>query len=147
MRILDRNKKPIWFSNSVRTVPVTDRNGLKTGGKRNIYGKPVMEKFSLAISSGANNLGSQGMAELEQYGVVTGYTHRAVTENMDCPMNEESILWLTSHPDLTWEDMTEQAFEEAQENGEIHPVYQFRVVRKAVSLNHLIFYLKEVDVG
>lgn len=146
MRILSRNKKPIWYANSIRQIPVTDQHGLKTGGKRNIYGKPTRELFSIAISSGANNLGSQGMAELEQYGVVTGYTHRAVTENMDCPMNEESILWL-SEPDPTWAEMTDEEWEQAQENGSVRPVYQFRVVRKAVSLNHLIFYLKEVDVG
>ena len=87
--------------------------------------------MSMAISSGANNLGSQGMAELEPYGITTGYTHRAVTEDLNCEMNEESIVWFRKEP--------------KDEQGNTTP-YNFRVVRKALSLNHLIYYLKEVDV-
>ena len=95
----------------------------------------VFSMFSMAISSGANNLGSQGMAELERYGITTGYTHRAVTEDMDCPMNEESLVWYRIQP-------TKEV------DGEIVPVpHNFKVVRRAESLNHLIYYLKEVDVS
>lgn len=128
MRIFWRNKQPLWFSNPVADEYVTDENGYKTGEKQNTYGTPVKVRMSMAISSGANNLGSQGMAELERYGIATGYTHRAVTDDMDCHMNEESHVWYKISP----------------ENGQ---PYNFVVVRKAESLNHLIFYLKEVDVS
>ena len=135
VRILERNKQLIWFANPTGEEPVTDANGFLTGEKRIVYGEPVAAKMSMAISSGANNLGSQGMAELERYGITTGYTHRAVTEDMDCPMREESLVWYRKEP-YTGEGDDRQL-----------TAHNFKVVRKAQSLNHLIFYLKEVDVS
>lgn len=135
MRILGRNKQYLWYSNPTGESYIVDANGFKTGEKTITYSKPVQVKMSLAISSGANNLGSQGMAELERYGIITGYTHRAVTEDMTCPMTEESLVWYGIEPE---EVIGQQTIE--------HP-HNFKVVRKARSLNHLIYYLKEVDVG
>ena len=131
MRILERNKQTLWYANIYSVGYKTDENGFKTGEKEIQYGEPVKCRMSMAISSGANNLGSQGMAELEPYGITTGYTHRAVTEDLNCEMNEESIVWFRKEP--------------KDEQGNTTP-YNFRVVRKALSLNHLIYYLKEVDV-
>ena len=100
----------------------------------------------MAISSGANNLGSQGIAELEQYGITTGYTHRAVTENLDCPMNEESLVWYGIEPTRTVRITSEVNGELVTTEQTVPVPHNFTVVRKAKSLNHLIFYLKEVDV-
>ena len=90
-----------------------------------IYSEPVKTRMSMAISSGANNLGSQGMAELDPYGISTAYTHRVVTHDMNCPIDEETLIWIRKTP-------TEGA-------------HNFKVVRKATSLNHIIYYVKEVD--
>ena len=65
MRLLERNKKDLWYALQTGTTPVTDANGHKTGEKNASYGNPVKVRMSMAISSGANNLGSQGIAELE----------------------------------------------------------------------------------
>ena len=146
MRILSRNKQEMWFANPDGIERVTDENGLYTGEKQNVYSKPEMVKMSLAISSGANNLGSQGMADLEPYGVVTGYTHRAVTEDLNCTMQEQSIIWTEALDESIWSGMTDEEWHQAQVTNPL-PKYRFRVVRKAKSLNHLIYYLKEVDVG
>ena len=147
MRILSRNKKDIWYANRLSDSYVTDNNGLKTGEKRQTYGTPVKARMSMAISSGANNLGSQGIAELEPYGIVTRYTARAVTEDMTCTMDEQSRVWYGIEP-------THTETEERTVNGQTTTVdvevpnpYNYTVVRKARSLNHLIFYLKEVDVS
>ena len=148
MRLLSRNKQNVWFASPVDIVAKTDANGFRTGEKVNVYSKPVCERMSLAISSGANNLGSQGMAELEPYGLVTGYTHRAVTENMNCTMNEESIIWLDDLDPSLWSNYTDKQWENKQKAGECPlPAYRFRVVRKTASKNHLIYYLKEVDAA
>jgi len=147
MRLLERNKSELWFANPTGSTYVTDSNGLKTGEKTIAYGTPKMAKMSVAISSGANNLGSQGMAGLERYGITTGYTHRAATEDMNCELREDSIVWYGVPHEQTVE--TQQ-----QVNGETQTVsttvllpHNFVVVRKAKSLNHLIYYLKEVDVS
>ena len=138
MRVLSRNKQEIYFANPTGYTYATDSNGFKTGEKVITYGTPEKTKMSMAISSGANNLGSQGMAVIEPYGIVTGYTHRAVTEDLKCKMFEESQVWFGITP-------TRTVTVDGSETVENVP-HNFEVVRKATSLNHLIYYLKEVDV-
>ena len=134
MRVLSRNKQDIWYANPTGSTYATDSNGLKTGEKTITYGTATKTRMSMAISSGANNLGSQGMANVEPFGLVTGYTHRAVTEDLNCSMGEESKVWYGIEPTRI------------VDNKEVAVPHNFVVVRKAKSLNHLIYYLKEVDV-
>ena len=135
MRNLDRNKKYLWYANPTgTTTPVKDANGHRSGEKEHEYSTPVKVRMSMAISSGANNLGSQGIATLEPYGIVTGYTARAVTEDLDCPINEESHIWYGIEPTKIVQGVT------------VKVPHNYMVVRKATSLNHVIYYLKEVDV-
>lgn len=143
MHVLGRNKEYLWYANPTGEEYVTDANGYKTGERKITYETPTKVKMSMAISSGANNLGSQGMAELERYGIATGYTHRAVTDDMDCPMGEESLVWYKIEPTQTVEETVDGQTVET----EVSVPHNFKVVRKAQSLNHLIYYLKEVDVG
>lgn len=135
MRVLARNKQDIWYANPTGEISyVTDDNGLKSGEKNPTYGQPVKARMSMAISSGANNLGSQGMVTLDPYGITTAYTHKAITEDMTCAMYEESYVWYGIEPTRI------------VDGNEVAIPHNFKVVRKAKSLNHLIFYLKEVDI-
>ena len=147
MRLLERNKQTLWFANPASSAWATDSHGLKTGEKIISYGTPQSAMMSVAISSGANNLGSQGMAELQRYGISTGYTHRASTEDLNCPMTEESIIWFGVPHERTVQEQTIVNGETVTtEHTELLP-HNFVVVRKAKSLTHLIYYLKEVDVS
>ena len=159
MRLLARNKQTLWFANPSSSSYVVDSNGLKTLEENITYGTPQSAMMSIAISSGANNLGSQGMAELERYGITTGYTHRATTEDMNCSLSEDSIVWYGIQPTrqvtttvthtvtetVNGEETTHDVTEEVTTTEPVP--HNFKVVRKAVSLNHLIYYLKEVDVS
>ena len=147
MRLLAQNKKDIWYANRLSDSYVTDNNNLKTGEKRQTYATPVKARMSMAISSGANNLGSPGIAELEPYGIVTGYTARAVTEDLNCPMDEQSKVWYGILPTHTETREVTVNGQTTQEKVEVPNPHNYVVVRKAKSLNHLIFYLKEVDVS
>ena len=147
MRVLSRNKKDLWYANRLSDSYVTDDNGLKTGEKKQTYGTPVKVRMSMAISSGANNLGSQGIATLEPYGIVTGYTARAVTEDMSCPMDEQSRVWFGIEPTHTETRTQTVDGQTTTVNVEVPNPHNYTVVRKARSLNHLIFYLKEVDAS
>lgn len=147
MRILSRNKKDIWYANRTNVEYVTDNNGLKTGEKKYTYGTATKARMSMAISSGANNLGSQGVASLEPYGIVTGYTARAVTEDLNCLMEEQSRVWygiLPTHTETRTQTVNGQT---TSVEVEVPNPHNYTVVRKAKSLNHLIYYLKEVDVS
>ena len=138
MRILSRNKQDLYYANPTGVTYAEDANGLKTGEKVISYDTPTKVRMSMAISSGANNLGSQGIASVEPYGITTGYTHRAVTEDLNCPMGEESRVWFGI-------PATRTVKKDGVDVIEVLP-HNFEVVRKAKSLNHLIYYLKEVDV-
>lgn len=155
MRVLERNKKELWFANRLSESYVTDKHGLKTGEKEQTYGTPQKLKASMSISSGANNLGSQGMVALDPYGLTTAYTHNAITEDMNCPLDEEALVWYEREPTVT-ETRTRTVEETIDgevtthtitEEVEVPVPHNFKVVRKAKSLNHLIYYLKEVDVS
>ena len=146
MRILERNKQDLWYALRSAETYVVDTNGLKTGEKTQTYGNPVKVRMSMAISSGANNLGSQGIAELERYGITTGYTHRAVTEDLNCPIDEQSRIWFGILPFVTQTVTKTVNGQTVQVEETVEVPHNFKVVRKAKSLNHLIFYLKEVDV-
>ena len=147
MRILSRNKKDLWYANVSASSYVTDNNGLKTGEKEVTYTTPVKARMSMAISSGANNLGSQCIASLEPYGLVTGYTARAVTEDMNCAMDEQSLVWYGIEPTHTESQNRTVDGQTTTVEVEVPNPHNYTVVRKAKSLNHLIYYLKEVDVS
>ena len=128
MHTLERNKQEFWYALKISSEEVRDKDGLLHGDDTEItYSEPVLTAMSMSISSGANNLGSQGMVVLDPFGISTAYTHRLTTEDMDCPIDEESILWIDKTP----------------EDGE----HNFKVVRVARSLNHIIYYVKECDVS
>ena len=147
MRCLERNKKPIWYANRTGETYVTDTNGLKTGEKQQTYGTPQKMRCSISISSGANNIGSQGMAVLNSYGILTSYTHNAVTEDLDCPLKEDGILWYGREPSHI-ETVTHVVNgQQVTEDVVVMNPHNYVVVRKAESLNHLIYYLKEVDAS
>ena len=147
MRVLERNKKDLWFANRASESYVVDANGHKTGEKEQTYGTPQKIRVSMSMSSGANNLGSQGMVTLDPYGITTAYTHNAVTEDMNCPLDEEAIVWYEREPYITEIRTKTVNGETVTEEVQIPVPHNFKVVRKAKSLNHLIYYLREVDVS
>lgn len=126
MRTLNRNKRDIWYALLVGKEETRDADGLLNGEPKLIYSKPVKMRMSMSVSSGANNLGSQGMVTLDPYGITTAYTHRMVTEDMRCPINEESLIWYGADPAKP---------------------HNFKVTRVSKSLNHITYYIKEVDVS
>lgn len=130
MHVLERNKQDVWYSNPGEKTPVL-KDGLKTGEYTQTYTTPSKLRMSVAVSSGANNLGSQGMAELQKYGITTAYTHRLVTEDLNCPITEESLIWYRVVPGAYYDSVP----------------HNFKVVRRSVSLTHVTYYLKEVDVN
>lgn len=147
MRILSRNKQTLWYANPTGSAWVTDDNGLKTGEKTITYETAKPLKMSISASSGANNLGSQGMADLAQYGIETGYTHRATTEDMNCAVTEESVIWLGIEPTRIVTTQQNVNGQNVEVQTEVPVPYNYRVIRKETSLNHLTYYLKEVSVG
>lgn len=129
---MEINKTSIWYSNPIKgeTEAVLDENGLMTGEYVPTYTAPASIRAALSESIGLNNLTAQGVAELKNYGIVTNYTHRMITEDMNCPVTEESILWYGIDPGPKATDVP----------------YNFRVIRVSRTLNYKTYYLRQIDV-
>lgn len=130
---MEINKKTIWYSNLIHgeREPIRDENGLLTGSYRPKYTNPVPLRAALSESIGLNNLSAQGIAELEAYGVATNYTHRMVVEDMDCPLDEESIIWHDRDPGDNPYDVP----------------FNFKVIRASKTLNYKMYYLRQINVS
>lgn len=116
MHTLARNERSFFYATYLGKTKKYDTDGNYTGQSEVIYSDPVEIK--------ANISPSLGRAELESFGITSGYTHTIVTDDMECPINEYSILWY---------------------GIPVTSPHNFVVVRKAEALNHIIYALQEVS--
>lgn len=154
MRCLKRNQRDVWYARRTGSGYVTDTNGLKTGEKAQSYGTPQKLRMNMEIVAGSNR-----NAALESYGIVTDYSARAVTDDLNCQMDEECIVWFGREPTQTrtrtvtrtvtetvdGEETTREITEEVTE--EVPVPHNYVVVRKVPSLNSLTYHLREVEVS
>ena len=115
MHTLARNRRSFYYATYQGKQKKYDADGRYTGQPEIAYSDPVEAKMNISPSL--------GRAELESFGITSGYTHTIVTDDMDCPMDEYSIIWYGIPTTET---------------------HNYVVVRKAVTLNHLIYALQEV---
>lgn len=127
---MEINKTTIWYSNLIHgeTEMMLDSHGLMTGSTAPKYTTPQAVRVALSESIGLNNLSAQGIAELAPYGVQTNYTHRMITEDMECPIDEESIVWHDRDPGDNPYDVP----------------FNFKVIRVSKTLNYKMYYLRQV---
>ena len=117
MRTLKRNKQKVWYWLYKEDTEILDANNLRTGEYRKTYEEPQLVMSNVAPAT--------GNASVEPFGVETEYSHIMVVEN-DCPITEESIVWVGSDPTTATENF-------------------YRVVRIAKSLNHTRIALRETE--
>ncbi len=116
MKLLARNKTKIKYALYEGKEIVTDANGYKTGQMRRVYSTPVEYKCYVTAA--------RGEAQEDMFGVNLNYEKTLVTE-LDCPIDENSILWID------------------RMDGE----HDYIVVRKAKSLNFITYAIRKVEVS
>ena len=97
MQSLRANRKTIYYSLYLGKTEILDSNGYKTGEKRKSYSQP--QPIRIFVSP------SKGSAEVEQFGINTDYTNVMSTFDANCPIKEDTILWIDANP-YTDETMT-----------------------------------------
>ena len=115
MQSLNSNKQTIHYALYLGVSDIYN-GGYKTGEKTKSYATPV--EFRCNVSP------ARGVADTDPFGIATDYDRTMVTCDMSCPIAEDTILWLgtsTSEP------------------------YNYKVVRRAESINGLLFAIKEVS--
>lgn len=117
MRDLNRNKRLIYYANQVSEVANQDEYGNLTGETTPIYG--ATNEFYCNISA------ATGVDAVEAFGSFTNYSRTISVADVNCPIDEKSIVWFGVNPP--------------------NP-HNYIVVRKADSKNGILYALREVTV-
>lgn len=85
MNTLKRNETSLYYS-LYEGNEYVEIDGLKTGERTVRYSEPVEME--------ANISGSKGEAQIEQFGTALSYDKVIVTAKTDCPIDENSVLFV-----------------------------------------------------
>lgn len=124
MRDLQRNQSLIYYKTLIGSEEIIDDDGNATGDSRLIYSD--LKAMMISVSS------NKGTTEADAFGTDLDYDKTLSTANTSCEIDEHSILWLDG----------------ADPTNAITPdPYNFVVVKKAKSLNQVLYAIQKVDVN
>lgn len=86
MRTLERNKQRLKYALYEGREEIKDEYGNGTGEYRVIYGDPV--------DVTANISAARGESSTRQFGDTENYDKVIVTDDIGCPIDENSVLWI-----------------------------------------------------
>lgn len=118
MKMCERNKKTIHFKNVLGTRPIYDVHGYASGEYETVLSE--MQNARMSISP------NKGSASVEMFGSDLNYSRTLITENMNCTLKENSVVWVDN-------DVTEP--------------YDYIVVAKAPGLTNISYAIRKVDVS
>lgn len=118
-----RNDRVFWYCLYDDTGIVEDEYGNEIGNR---------VTYSNAVSAYANISPASGYAQTEQFGNLDNYDKVIVTEDMDIPIDEHSVLFIDKEPEY---------------NTSGDPMPDYTVRRVAKSLHHISIAVSKVDVS
>lgn len=124
MKIMERNKSSFFYLLYAGKEQATNEDGDETGEKKVIYADPVAMRANVSAAT--------GYAQTEQFGNFITYDKVIVTDDMSCPIDENSVLFLDKEPEF-------------DEKG--NPLFDYRVKRVAKSLNSISIAVSKVTVS
>ena len=124
MKLLKRNCKTVYYCQYVGKTPLVDDDGYETGEYVVSYTdpKPLIVNVSPAT----------GTAQMMMFGTLISYDKVLVTTDMDCPITEDSVLFVDKEPEY---------------DAKGQPMYDYTVRRIGKSLNVVSIALKEAKVS
>lgn len=123
MKIMERNKRGFYYLLYAGSEPVMDEYGNEVGTKVT-YSDPVPLRANVSPATGS--------AQVEQFGNLADYDKVIVTDDMSCPIDETTVLFLDKEPEFN--------------TGGV-PLYDYRVKRVAASLNSISYAVSKVSVS
>ena len=86
MRTLERNKQTIYYALYEGKEPLTDEYGNSTGEYEVLYSEPVLLKINVSAA--------RGEYSTRQFGETENYDKVLVTDDINIPITETSLLWI-----------------------------------------------------
>lgn len=146
MRGLRRNMTPFYYCLYEKTDNIVDAEGNKLPEQVNYYKDPVRMMANISPATGA--------VQMEQFGNLDSYDKVIVTCDMDCPIEENTVLFIDKEPEfadaITHEVIEGTAFladDEINETPVKVPLYDYIVRRVAKSLNSISIAVQKVSVS
>lgn len=144
MKCLKRNKQTIWFCNPADVIEnVTDADGHLTGEKITTYTQP--EPLAINVSP------ATGVYRTEEFGSVDNYDKVLLTDDINCPINEKTVLFVDKEPTRTesefWQKCQISGGDVVVHFTVYQPMYDYIVWRVSKSLNSVAIAIKKVPVG
>lgn len=146
MRCLKRNMRGFWYCLFEGLEEIYDEYGNATGDYIPLYSEPVYMKANISPATGVSNT--------EQFGNLENYDKVIVTDDMDCPIDENSVLFIDKEPEYT-EGISHTVIESETVLGDDEvitdttqiPAYDYTVRRVAKSLNVISIAVSKVKVS
>lgn len=133
MHSLNRNTQKIYYAEYTGKEPIRDAYGNLTGEYEVSYSEP--KEYWINVSIAARTAFAGDEIKLEEFGINSNYQRNLVTCDMNCPIMEDSVLWVGIEPTR-------------EVNGETVPVeHNFVIARKSISLNGISFAIREVNLS
>lgn len=92
----------------------------------------TVENYGPAVTYSANLSPSGGTAQSDVFGALTPYQRVFVTDNMSCPITEDSVLFVDKEPAY---------------GDDGRPLYDYVVRRRASSLNSVSYLIEQVKIA
>ena len=124
MKLMKRNLQTIYYATFSDEATVYDEDSLETGEHTLAYATPVALECSVSPEGGT--------AQTESFGVLDAYSRVVITENMSCPIDEETVLFVDTAPPANSGDPF---------------VYDYIVKRVRKSLNFIAYLIHKVDIS
>ena len=90
MKCLKRNKQSFYYAAYLGKEPLRDETGHLTGEYKIQYDKPIQISGNISPA--------QGNAQSEIFGIDVKYERVIVIDDLSCPINEYSILFIEVQP-------------------------------------------------
>lgn len=124
MRLMQRNLKTIHYCLYEGMTEAVDEDGFKTGEKVENYSDPVELKCSVSPAT--------GYAQTEIFGSLDSYDRVIITDDMKCPIDENTMLFVDKEPEY---------------DDEKKPLPDYKVRKVAKSLNSISYAISKVNVS
>ena len=125
MKTMHRNKRPFYYLLYKERQAILDSNNYETGETKVVYYPAVLMRANVSAAT--------GFAQTEQFGNLPNYDKVIVTDDINCPIDENTVLFLDKAPEY---DATDGS-----------PKYDYTVKRVAKSINSISIAIEKVTVS
>ena len=123
MKLMKRNLAPIHYCLYTKRTPLLDADGNESGEYTVGYSEPIELRCNVSPAT--------GYAQVNMFGNLESYDKVIITDDMDCPIDENTVLFIDKEPEFR--------------DGK--PIFDYTVRRVAKSLNTISYAVSKVKVS